>query len=287
MYLGAHMSISGGLELAVERIADVGGTALQIFSRNQRQWKVKPLTDAEIEAFKTARDKWGGYPVSVHDSYLINMASPEDDKRSRSENAFSMEMRRTENLGIEYLVTHPGSHLGKGTEYGIELYARTIDLAIEKSETAMVTVLLENTAGQGTNLGSTFEELAEIMEKSKYPERLGICFDTCHAFAAGHDFRTPETYKSFFERVDTLAGLDKIKFFHLNDSLNTFGSRKDRHTHIGRGEIGPVPFGLLLKDEVFLNVPKVIETPKKSSGSDELEDDRINLRVLRELAGIE
>lgn len=282
MYLGAHMSISGGLEMAVDRIRQVEGTALQIFSRNQRQWKVKPLAEEEIGLFKTARKKWGGFPVAVHDSYLINMASPEDEKRARSRRAFAQEMERTRDLGIEYLVTHPGSHLGSGAKQGIRCYARTLDRAIEESGTTDVMVLLENTAGQGTNLGSSFEELALIMEYSRFPERLGICFDTCHAFAAGHNFTTSEAYRKLFDRISELLGRGCIKFFHLNDSVNPFASRKDRHAHIGKGEMGVEPFRLILRDEEFKGVPKVIETPK-GKGADELLPDKENLELLRSL----
>lgn len=283
MYLGAHMSISGGLEMAVERIQKVDGTALQIFSRNQRQWKVKPLSAEEISDFKAACAKWGEYPVSVHDSYLINMASPEEDKRAKSRAAFAAEINRTEALGINFLVTHPGSHLGSGVQEGLSIYVKTIDQALEESDTTEAMVLLENTAGQGTNLGSSFEELATIIENSRYPERLGICFDTCHAFAAGHDFRTPESYRKLFDKIDDLIGLDKIKFFHLNDSINPLGSHKDRHTHIGQGELGTEAFKLLINDERFKNTPKVIETPK-GKGADELKFDCLNLDYLRSLS---
>jgi deoxyribonuclease-4 len=284
MFLGAHMSISGGLEKAVESIEKIDGTALQIFSRNQRQWKIKPLEEKEICTFRDARKKWGGYPVAVHDSYLINMASPDDGKRLKSAKSFSAEISRTGALGIEYLVTHPGSHLGRGSEEGIKTYVETLDQAIRESEFSDVTVLLETTAGQGTNLGSSFEELAAIIEKSSYPERLGICFDTCHVFAAGYDFRTEETYRKLFEHIDSLIGLERIKFFHLNDSLNPLGSRKDRHTHIGSGEIGENAFRLIMRDERFSGVPKILETPKGKSG-DGLEDDLRNLALLKKLSG--
>ncbi len=279
MYLGAHMSIAGGLHKAVERIMTVNGTALQLFTRNQRQWKVPLLTDEAIHLFAEARETWGNHPVAAHDSYLINMASPKPDAVAKSCEAFAEEMRRCEMLRIPWLVTHPGSHLGTGVQQGIATYAANLDKAIEASETTNVTVLLETTAGQGTNLGSSFEELAVIMETSRHQNRIGVCFDTCHAFAAGYDIRTPETYTGTFDEFHRLIGLENLHFFHLNDSKAALGEKKDRHDHIGQGHIGEQGFALLMNDSRFIKIPKTLETDK----GEDLEEDRRNLALLRSL----
>lgn len=279
MYLGSHMSISGGLHKAFERIRSVDGTALQIFTRNQRQWKIPELTDEMIEQFKEAWKDWGDYPVAAHDSYLINLASPKKDTAEKSLHAFTEEMRRCEALGIPWLVTHPGSHLGKGVDEGIERYVKKLDKAIEDSDTETVTVLLETTAGQGTNLGATFEELARMLEQSKHGDRLGVCYDTCHTFAAGYDIRTKEAYNKTMDEFDRLIGTDRIGFFHLNDSKPDLGDKKDRHEHIGKGAIGKDGFRNLLNDERFSQVGMSLETDK----GDDLEEDRMNLSVLRGL----
>ena len=281
MYLGAHMSIAGGLYMAFERIRAVDGTALQIFTRNQRQWKIPPLTDYDIELFTVAREQWGDYPIAAHDSYLINLASPDPELARRSRSGFANELKRVEALSIPFLVTHPGSHLGQGVYSGIKRYAANLDAAIEDSGTHSCLILLETTAGQGTNLGSTFEELARIIELSAHPDRLGVCFDTCHAFAAGYDIRTPETYAATFDAFDKAIGLDLLRFFHVNDAKVPLGSHKDRHDHIGQGEIGLDGFRNLMRDPRFADVPKTLETPKKP----DLEDDRRNLNILRQLAG--
>ncbi|QJB55878.1 deoxyribonuclease IV [Pseudodesulfovibrio sp. zrk46] len=281
MFLGAHMSIAGGLHMAFEHIRKVNGTALQIFTRNQRQWKVPPLTDYDIELFTVAREQWGNYPIAAHDSYLINLASPKEEQAERSCLAFANEMRRIEALDVPYLVTHPGSHLGEGVEAGIERYVANLDRAIENAGTKKGMVLLETTAGQGTNLGSTFEELAAIIERSAHQDRLGVCYDTCHTFAAGYDIRTPEAYAETFESFDKHIGIDRLKFFHLNDTKNEFNSRKDRHEHIGQGEIGLEGFRNLMTDPRFAEIPKTLETPKDR----DLKDDIRNLETLRELAG--
>jgi len=280
MFLGSHMSIAGGLHMAFEHIRAVDGTALQIFTRNQRQWKIPPLSKYDIELFSIAREQWGDYPIAAHDSYLINLASNKDEQIDRSLLSFSEELRRIEALSIPWLVTHPGSHLGDGVDVGIERYAANLDRAIESSGTSQCMVLLETTAGQGTNLGSTFEELARIIELSAHPDRIGVCYDTCHTFAAGYDLRTPETYTATFDAFDRIIGLDRLKFFHVNDTKNEFNSHKDRHEHIGKGEIGLEGFRSLMQDPRFAEVPKTLETPKEK----DLKDDVRNLKTLRSLA---
>lgn len=279
MFLGSHMSISGGLYKAFDRIMAVDGTALQIFTRNQRQWKIPPLSDEDVELFRSAWEKWGDYPVAAHDSYLINLASPKDEGREKSVAAFTEELRRCETLGIKWLVTHPGSHLGTGVEAGIGRYVAELDRCIEASGTDQVTVLLETTAGQGTNLGSRFEELASMIDASSHDDRLGVCFDTCHAFAAGYDLRTEEAYENTFAEFDRIVGVERIRFFHLNDAKIELGSKKDRHEHIGQGSIGIDGFACLMNDARFAHIGKSLETDKDES----LEDDRRNLAVLRGL----
>jgi deoxyribonuclease-4 len=281
--LGAHESIAGGLQQAFDRIQQVGGESLQIFTRNQRQWKAPPLTDEEITAFKQARAAVDGMPVASHASYLINLGSSQEEQAEKSVTAFVDELQRCARLGIPHVVFHPGSHGGAGIETGLANVTANLDQVIEVAgdDCVPVTILLETTAGQGTGLGCRFEELARILEKSKYPDRLGICVDTCHIFAAGYDIRTPESYAATFAEFERLIGIERIRFFHLNDSKKELGSRVDRHEHIGRGCIGLAGFRELLRDPRFSRHPMTLETPK---GKD-LAEDRENLAVLRSLGG--
>lgn len=277
---GAHMSISGGIALAFDRLAEVEGEALQIFTANQRQWQPKTPTPAEIEAFKARRRQGPEIPVASHDSYLINLASPKAETAGKSVTAFVEELRRCAALGVEYLVIHPGSHLGEGVEAGLRRFTANLDRAMDEAGTGkQVMVLLETTAGQGTNLGASFEELATIIAASAHPEQLGVCYDTCHTFAAGYDIRTPEAYAQTMARFDRLLGLERLGFFHLNDAGKGLGSRIDRHTHIGQGEITVEGFRNLVNDPRFADHPMVLETPK----SDDLHEDRENLELLRSL----
>jgi deoxyribonuclease-4 len=273
------MSIAGGLHLAFTRIRKVKGEALQIFLSNQRQWKTPPLTAEIIENFRLQWQKNRSIVVAAHDSYLINLAAPDQITVEKSVTAFADELVRAAALEIPFLITHPGSHRGQGVEAGLESFVHNLDSAITLSKTSTVSVLIETTAGQGTNLGSKFEEIGLILRESRYRDRLGVCFDTSHAFAAGYDFRTPETYAETFSLFDQIIGLQRLKFFHLNDSKRLLGSRVDRHEHIGKGEIGLNGFRLLLNDPRFQNHPMVLETPK---GKD-LKEDRRNLKVLRSL----
>ncbi len=277
---GAHMSVSGGLETAFARISRVDGRALQIFSRNQRQWKVKAITDKEVERFTAAWRQWGDFPVAVHDSYLINLASPKKEIAEKSIQALAAELERTRRLGVKYLVMHPGSHLGAGKEAGLTTFVDNLDKVLRAGpKNSPVTILLETTAGQGTGLGADFSELAFILRRSAWSDRLGVCLDTCHVFAAGYDIRTPEKYQETFADFDRIIGLDKLKFFHLNDSKKELGSRVDRHEHIGRGKIGLSGFKLLVNDPCFTSHPMVLETPK----GEDLAEDRENLATLRNL----
>ncbi len=276
MYLGAHMSTSGGLHKAFEHIKAVRGTALQIFTANQRQWKTRTLTETDIDLFRTAWKDWGPYPVASHASYLINPASDDEAKSEKSVNSLVQELKRCEQLGITMLVMHPGSHMGLGEKTGLELFTRRMDQALEWAKTPSVKILLETTAGQGTNLGRTFEQLAKIISLSKHPGSLAVCYDTCHAFAAGYDIRTPQSYAKTMDEFQKTLGLDRLLLFHLNDSKTELGSRRDRHEHIGKGEIGLAGFKAIINDTRFAEVPKILETPK---GKD-LEMDRVNMAAL-------
>ena len=276
--LGAHESVAGGLHLAFNHIANVGGAALQIFTRNQRQWKPKPVTEDEQKLFAEAWKNSSSMVVASHASYLVNLASGKPDLVQKSIAAFADELKRCELLHIPMVVMHPGSHGGDGVETGLERFITNLDLALELADN-QITVLLETTAGQGTGLGSRFEELAAIIAGSKYPEKLGVCIDTCHIFAAGYDIREPDKYKATMEEFDKLVGIERIAFFHLNDSKKGLGSRVDRHEHIGEGEIGLEGFRNLLNDPRFADHPMTLETPK---GKD-LQEDRDNLARLHEL----
>ena len=280
-YLGAHESIAGGLHLAFERIAQVGGESLQIFTRNQRQWQAAPLTEEEIIDFSRAWKEADNMPVASHASYLINLGSSKAEQAEKSIAAFADELQRCALLGIPFAVFHPGSHGGAGVDTGLANVTTHLDRVIERAgdECKSVITLLETTAGQGTGLGYRFEELAYILEKTRYTERLGVCVDTCHIFAAGYDIRTPGSYASTFAEFDRIIGIDRIRFFHLNDSKKELGSRVDRHAHIGKGYIGLEGFRCLVNDPRFRNHAMTLETPK---GKD-LAEDRENLAVLRGL----
>jgi len=278
--LGAHMSIEGGLHKAFERITIAGGQSLQIFSKNQRQWRMPALNPAEIEKFITTRHQWGKGPVAVHDSYLINLANPDEKKANRAVGAFAEEIRRAGQLSIPYLIMHPGSHVGSGIEKGLKQLTENLDRAFAEAVDAQsVMVLLETTAGQGTGLGSSFEELSYVINNSAFSKRLGVCFDTCHTFAAGYEIGTSAGYEKTFAAFDKIIGLERLKFFHLNDSKKGLGSKVDRHEHIGKGEIGLEGFRLLMNDPRFAKHPMVLETPKEK----DLKADIKNLKLLRSL----
>ena len=279
---GAHMSVSGGVALAFDRLAEVDGEALQIFTANQRQWQPKSPSPSEIKAFKARRRQAPEISVASHGSYLINLASPNPEAESKSLTALVEELRRCAALGVEFLIIHPGSHLGAGMEAGLRRFTANLDRALREAATGkQVMVLLETTAGQGSNLGASFEELATIIAASAHPEQLGVCYDTCHTFAAGYDIRTPKTYAETMAGFAHLLGLERLRFFHLNDAMKGLGSRIDRHTHIGQGEIGLEGFRNLVTDPRFADHPMVLETPK----SDDLHEDRENLALLRSLCG--
>jgi deoxyribonuclease-4 len=279
MKFGAHMSISGGLHKAFGHGEKAGCEALQIFSKNQQQWRAKPLTEADIATFKAEHQRCGAWPLVVHDSYLINLATPGDELWEKSIAAFGEELERCAALGIPYLVTHPGAHTGSGEDAGLRREANALNRLFNEGVGGDVLVLLETTAGQGTCLGYRFEQLARLIELAEHQERLGICVDTCHILAAGYDIRTPEAYTATFAEFDRLVGLDRIKVFHVNDSQKGLGSRVDRHTHIGEGEIGIEGFRALVNDARWVDLPMILETPK----GEDLAEDIANLAQLRGL----
>jgi deoxyribonuclease-4 len=279
MPLGAHKSIAGGVDKAVLRGQKIGCETIQVFTKSNNRWAAPPLEDETVERWFRNLAESGIAPVVAHDSYLINLASPDDALWRKSLDAFAVEMTRCATLHIPYLVLHPGSHTGAGEEVGLRRVAAALERAFERAPDAQVTVLLETTAGQGSSLGYRFEHLARIMELAAVGARLGVCFDTCHALAAGYEIRTPAGYEETFQRFERLIGLERLKVFHVNDSKRDLGSRVDRHEHIGQGYVGLEGFRLLLNDARFRQHPMLLETPK---GPDSQEDEA-NLAVLRSL----
>ena len=278
LLIGAHMSIAGGIHKAFGRGQSVQCRTIQVFLKSSNQWKAKPLTEEDRILFQEAQTASGIHPVVAHDSYLINLASPDPALYQKSLAAFIEEMKRANFFGVPYLVLHPGAHVGSGVEAGVARVAQALNQALARVEPP-VTILLENTAGQGSGLGYRFEELASIMEKVKEEGRVGVCLDTCHAFAAGYDIRTKSQYMAVMREFDRLIGISKIRVFHVNDSKKDLGSRVDRHAHIGKGHIGLEAFRSLINDKRFRKIPKILETPK---GPD-LAEDRLNLATLRSL----
>jgi len=287
-YFGVHESISGGHDRAVSAAADAGFDCVQLFSKNSSQWKAPPLTEKEGQRFQQALQSRNIRFPLVHDSYLINLASGKEELRQKSIAAFAKELERTAVLGIPWIVMHPGSPTGdeskNAEENGLQRIAEAFDTIFRQTKTS-VTVLLETTAGQGTNLGWKFEHLAQIIERSKSPERFGVCVDTCHITAAGYSLAAPKEYEATFEQFDTIIGLARLKAFHLNDSVKGVGSRVDRHAHIGHGTLGLEPFRMLVNDARFSELPMYLETPK---GAVELNGETVdwdvaNLRTLKSL----
>lgn len=269
--VGAHVSASGGVEIAPKNAHEIGAKAFALFTKNQKQWVSKPLTAENIRLFRINLEKYDFAPEHVlpHDGYLINLGHPEQDGLSKSRSAFLDEMQRCQQLGIKLLNFHPGSHLGKITsEESLNRIAESINLALEK--TSGVTAVIENTAGQGTNLGFSFEHLAHIISKVEDKSRVGVCFDTCHAFAAGYDIKTRPGYEHTFMKFDEIIGLKYLKGMHLNDAKKGLGSRVDRHENIGKGELGTETFGWIMNDPRFDEIPLILETPDEEMWADEI-----------------
>jgi len=275
------MSIAGGVDKAIDRGQEVGCETIQIFTRTPRRWKAREFEEEEVEGFKRKREKVGINPVFAHDTYLINLGSPDEELWRRSIAVFEDELARCDALGLPFLVVHPGSHVGQGEEAGLARIAAALSLVVARKPGYRAQILLEITAGQGDTLGYTFQQLAQLIKLTEGSERLGICFDTCHAFVAGYEIRTPGGYDTTFEELNELIGLERLRVFHLNDSKGDLGSRLDRHEHIGKGYLGLEPFHMLLNDERFRGLPMVLETPK----GPKMEEDIENLRVLRSLRG--
>ena len=280
--LGAHMSIAGGIHKALWRGEKAGCQVIQIFTQSPNQWISKQLTAEDMAAFEDARQKTGIQPVSVHDSYLINLASPETRLRHKSIDALSREMERTEALGIPLLVIHPGTHMGAGEAEGLRHISESLNRVFDRSSKTKVEILLETTAGQGTSLGNKLDHLAEIIDKTEYRDRLGICLDTCHIFAAGYDVRDENSYGNLIRTYHSTLGMEKLKLFHINDSKRDLRSKIDRHEHLGQGFIGKNAFAFFLNDPAFKNLPFILETPKGKNDHG-IDWDVENLMVLRNL----
>jgi deoxyribonuclease-4 len=263
MILGAHVSIAGGIQNSIVNAENIGCETFQIFTKNQNQWKDKTFTPSEVKSFKEALNSTNQHKeqLTSHDSYLINLCSPDSAMLEKSRKSFLSELKRCDALGISYLVFHPGSHLGKGEEWGLKLIGESLLWTIESYPESEVKLLLETTAGQGTNLGYKIAHLRKIMDLVNCSKRLGICVDTCHIFAAGYDIRGKKGYNDTINLIAGEIGLDNVCAFHLNDSKKKLGSRIDRHEVIGEGFIGEDLFRILVNDERFSNVPGILEIP--------------------------
>lgn len=270
-YFGAHVSAAGGVDNAPANALAIGATAFALFTKNQRQWVAKPLTAGEIDAFRKACDTCGYRPEQIlpHDSYLINLGHPEEEALEKSRAAFLDEMQRCELLGLDRLNFHPGSHLQKITEEeSLDRIAESINITLDK--TRGVTAVIENTAGQGSNLGFRFEHLRYLIDRVEDKSRVGVCIDTCHAFAAGYDLRTPEACDATFAELERVVGFNYLKGMHLNDAMKILGSRVDRHTPLGEGMIGMECFRYIARDKRFDGIPLILETPDEARWSEEI-----------------
>ncbi len=270
-YIGAHVSAAGGVENAPENAMEIGATGFALFTKNQKQWNAKPLTDDNIREFKKRCDEYGFSPNSIipHDSYLINLGHPEKVKLQKSRDAFLDELRRCEQLGIGLLNFHPGSHLNQISETEcLKIIADSINWSLQKTHS--VKAVIENTAGQGTNMGYRFEHLAEIIGQVEQIDRVGVCIDTAHTFAAGYDISTEDGFTETFEMFDNIVGFDKLFAMHVNDSKKELGSRVDRHESLGDGFIGWKPFELIMKDVRFDGIPLILETPNPDRWPEEI-----------------
>jgi len=276
---GAHVSVAGGVDKAFARAEEFDMEAIQIFSKNERQWHAKPLAEDVVERWYAERERSGIDKVVVHASYLINIASQKDDLLLKSKLGLQNELERCETLGIPALVLHPGAHTGSGVDVGVATVANTLNQIHDYLPDLKVKTLLETTAGQGTTLGRSFEELAAIIDQVEAKDRVGVCVDTCHVFAAGYDFRTAEGYAEMMRQLDATVGIDRVEAIHLNDSQYPLGSNRDRHAHIGEGEIGLEGFRHLVNDPRLAGIPGLLETEK---GEDNIMDGR-NLQTLRGL----
>jgi deoxyribonuclease IV len=277
--IGAHMSTSGGLSTAFDRGQSVGIATMQIFAKNQNRWEQRPATPEEIAKWHQRQADTGIAPVVSHAAYLLNLGTPAEDVWEKSINALADELTRAEQLGLLGVVFHPGAHMGTGEEAGVARIVEGMNRAHAATPGFRTMTLIEGTAGQGSALGYTFEQLRDMRAGVREPDRVGYCLDTCHLFAAGYDLRTREAYDATMTQFDRLVGLQHLKCFHFNDAKKPLGSRVDRHDHIGTGQLGLAAFGFILNDPRLAAVPKILETPK----SDDMHEDVENLNVLRGL----
>jgi deoxyribonuclease-4 len=277
--LGAHMSIAGGLHRALERGRQIGCGAVQIFLKNQRQWAAKPLSPEAVSAFELARTLTGIRHVFAHSSYLINLATPANAAWAQAVDTFTDELDRAEALGLACVVIHPGSHLGAGVEAGLARVTAALDEVTRRTPGYRVKIALENTAGAGHAIGRTFAELGALIARAARPERLGVCVDTCHLFAAGYNIRYRTGWRRAMQECRSAVGFGRVLAFHLNDAKASLGSGLDRHENIGKGRLGLTPFRLLLRDRGLARIPKVLETPKEPEPAADIR----NLAILRAL----
>lgn len=279
MLLGAHESNAGGCFNAIYRGQKATCDIIQMFNKANSQWRAKPLEDDEVDKFFAAIEETGVTVACSHASYLINLASPDQALNVKSYESFKLEMERCARLKIPNLVVHPGSHVGSGEQEGMDRIAANLNKLFSELKNNTVTVCLEATAGQGSNLGYTFEQLAYMIDKVEDKSQIGVCVDTCHIFAAGYPITEPSDYKKTMKQFSDVIGLDKLQVLHLNDSKKELGAKVDRHEHIGQGKIGIEAFRNILNDKKLAKIPMIIETPKE----EDLEDDIKNLALLRSL----
>jgi deoxyribonuclease-4 len=275
--LGSHLSVSGGSWKAVEEAKKLNLRSLQIFTKNASRWVQRPIEEKDARRFREAVVEWGSHPISSHDSYLINLASPKEELFQKSIDAFSDEIERAQMLDLDFLVMHPGAHVGSGVEAAIERIAAGMLECFQRVPQQKTRILLENTAGGGTTMGRSFDELSDLLAAIDTPERTGTCIDTCHMFAAGYELRTAEGYQETMKQLDRTIGSRRVFALHLNDSKGDLGSHLDRHMHIGEGLIGKKGFEQVMEDSRFDGVPKILETPKED------DMDRKNLALLKRL----
>jgi len=277
--LGAHLSIAGGVDKALERAFKLNCTTLQIFTKNNNQWSAKPLNNETIQNYKRLQKITKINSVIAHSSYLINLCAKDKSILKKSREAFIDELKRCELLGIKYLNFHPGAHMGQGEEDGIKIVAESINIAHDKTGGFRVKSMIETTAGQGTNIGYRFEQIRKLIELIEDKIRIAVCIDTCHIFSAGYDIRTKKSYEKTMSDLQQIIGIHYLKAIHLNDSKRGLGERVDRHEHIGKGQIGIYAFKKIMNDERFIKIPKIIETPKGNLDK----FDKMNLELLRSL----
>ncbi|MGL4420938.1 MAG: deoxyribonuclease IV [Gemmataceae bacterium] len=277
---GAHLSIAGGVSNALRAAAELECETVQLFTKNASQWSAKPLAEADQKQFLKESASSGLQFLTAHDSYLINLASPDEVLFQKSLDAFTIEIERAEQLGLTYLVTHPGAHVGSGEAAGLARIVDGLQECLQRTAGVTVRVLLETTAGQGSTLGCKLEHLETILKQTDQWDRLGVCVDTCHIFAAGYELATESDHASFFDEFDSRIGLSALHLFHLNDSVKGCGSRVDRHAGLGLGKIGLEPFRRIVQDRRFAERPMILETPKEDDAGEPM--DPVNLAILRQ-----